>query len=893
MNEKLHILHLEDNLNDAELIHSMLERDGIEFSATVVEQQQEFVNELRKGGFDLIISDFSLPSFNGLSALSLAREISPHTPFIFVSGTLGEEAAINALKLGASDYVLKQHVSKVAPAVRRVMLENEERAKLKQAEEVLKESYQFIEAIAATTPNLLYVYDIVNKKNKYVNRKLTTLLGFSEEEIERIESNFLQLLMHPEDYGKTMDAFSKFSSTEEESIIEIECRFRNVRNEWRWFLSRNSVFKRTEEGAPTMIIGNAVDITERKIAEDTLKKQEREMRTLAENVPDIIARFDKELRHVFVNDLITLKTGIPAESFIGKTNKELNMPEHIVAFWDENLGQVFQTSQPKIIEFEFPSPDGNRFYESRLIPEVGVSGTTETVLTVIRDITERKQAEEQIREQAALIDIDPDAIIVRDMSDRILFWNKGAERLYGWTKQEAIGTEETKLHFKYEEKKFFEAKKILLEKDTWDGEYSLQTNEGKKIEVEARWTLVRDHEGNPKSIYVVNTDVTEKKKIEAQFMRAQRMESIGTLAGGIAHDLNNVLAPILIASQILKKKYMEGESQKMLSTIERSAQRGAGLIKQVLSFARGVEGERVLMSLRHLINELERIMQETFPKSILITSDIPKDFWPVHGDPTQIDQILLNLCVNARDAMPNGGTLSMTGENVFVDENYAHLHIDAKPGPYSVITITDSGTGIPRELQEKIFEPFFTTKGIGKGTGLGLSTVYSIVKNYGGFINLYSEVGKGTRFKIYLPSVQSKESKEAEEQIALLPSGDDELILVIDDETSIREIAKITLETFNYRVLVANDGAEAIAIYGERKNEIKAVILDMNMPVMDGPLTVRALRKVNPAVRIIGTSGLAEEENLTGLKVFDVQFFLQKPFTAEKLLTTLHDVLKV
>jgi signal transduction histidine kinase len=427
-----------------------------------------------------------------------------------------------------------------------------------------------------------------------------------------------------------------------------------------------------------------------------------------------------------------------------------------------------------------------------------------------------------------------------------------------------------------------------MEKGEWSGEMRQVRRNGEEIVVEGRWTLVRDEKGQPASILVINTDVTEKKSMEAQFLRAQRMESIGTLAGGIAHDLNNVLSPILMAVQMLQLKIKDQASQQLLDMLQTNAERGGNMVRQVLSFARGVEGERVALQPKHLIKEIVKIMQETLPKSIEITYRLPEDLWVISADATQVHQVLMNLCVNARDAMPNGGAITIKADNTFVDENYARMHIDAKAGRYVVITLSDTGTGMPPETLRRIFDPFFTTKDMSKGTGLGLSTALAIVKSHGGFINVYSEVGRGSQFAVYFPAMQAPEATG----VVLpsdLPVGHGELILVVDDEDAIRQITKGTLETFGYRVLTASDGTEALALYADNRDEIKVVLTDMLMPFMDGPATIRALQRLDPKVRIIAASGLTANKpgELEGVEVF-----LTKPYTAEKLLKVIAEVLK-
>lgn len=508
---------------------------------------------------------------------------------------------------------------------------------------------------------------------------------------------------------------------------------------------------------------------------------------------------------------------------------------------------------------------------------------------IIRDITERKRAQEKISERASLLNITHDAIAVRDLEHRLTYWNKGAEKLYGWTEDEIKGKNANELLYKKESPGLMEARKTVIEKGKWAGELRQVTKDGKEIVVDSRWVLTYDREGAPKSILIINTDITEKKKFEAQFLRAQRMDSLGTLAGGIAHDLNNILTPIMLSLQILKEECPDEDKRKMVDILERNTMRGADLIKQVLLFARGAEGERRTVQVAYIISEIEKVTKETFPKSIEVRFSICAGLWQVTGDATQLYQVLMNLCVNARDAMPEGGILAISAENLFIDENHKRMNIEAKIGPYIVITVTDTGTGIPPEILDKVFEPFFTTKARGKGTGLGLSTSIGIIKSHSGFIEVNSEVGKGTTFKVYLPSAATTGTQKIKAQELNPHTGNGEAILVVDDEASIREVTNMILETNGYRVIMAANGAEAISLYKEKGPEIKIVLMDMAMPVMDGYSCIQALLKINPEIKIIAVSGLIEKESFSKVAK-QVNTFLKKPYSAEELLNTIKDI---
>jgi PAS domain S-box-containing protein len=518
-------------------------------------------------------------------------------------------------------------------------------------------------------------------------------------------------------------------------------------------------------------------------------------------------------------------------------------------------------------------------------------GGKKRVLAVVRDISLRKQEEEQLREQAALLDHATDAIIVQDLDGVVLYWNKGAERMYSWLAEETIGRNVRDLYYEQNRSQYRAARGALLENGQWVGEIRQHTKDGKEITVEGHWTLVPGDSGKPNSIFAINTDITERKKLEAQFLRAQRMESIGTLASGIAHNLGNLLSPILLSIQMLMRKFTDEESQHMLAILKINAERAGEMIKQVLEFARGIEGERIELQPAHLIREVAKILQSTFPKTIKIRVSVAQDLSPVVGDATQLHQVLMNLCVNARDAMPGGGSLTIEAENTYLDENYARMHFEAKPGPYVVVRVADTGIGMPPDVLEKIFEPFFTTKEQGKGTGLGLPSIRGIVKGHGGFIDVYSEVGKGTEFRIYIPAATSGQARQPEEVSVSSPLGRGELILVVDDEDAILEVARRALQENGYRVLTARDGTEALALYAEHKKKIDAVLMDMMMPYLDGAATIRALQKLDPEVRIIASSGLSASDKMFEAANQGVNRFLTKPYTAEKLLNALAETL--
>jgi len=730
--------------------------------------------------------------------------------------------------------------------------------------------------------------DLPGPRIVYVNEAFEQLTGYRSDEALGQTPRILQ---GPKTQRAALDriraALENGEPVREELI--------NYTKSGRELLLEINLFPVTDvDGELTHFITVERDVTQRKEVERQLRTSEERFRMLSTATNDAIWDWDLATGTLWWND------GFQRLFGFGRGESEPTIKSWTRRIHPEERRKLVGSLQVALKgkgstwrgDYRFARGDGSYAYvwgRGHIIRDE--EGKAIRMIGGMTDLSERRANEERLGEQAALLDNAQDAILVRGLDHRILYWNKSSERLYGWTAQEALGRSIKDLIYRHDAA-FEAATAATVEKGEWVGEIEQWTRDGQKLIVEGHWTLVRDEVGAPKSILASNTDITQRKKLEEQFLRAQRMESIGTLAGGIAHDLNNLLSPIVMGVDLLRRFSNDPRAASIISTIEQSAQRGTNLVKQVLSFAKGVEGARVSLQLSHLVREVETIVINTFPKNIQFQKQICPGLHTILGDPTQLNQVILNLCVNARDAMPQGGTLTIALYNQEVDEQYAAMDREVVAGSYVVLEVADEGTGMVREVMNRVFEPFYTTKEPGQGTGLGLPTALSIIRSHGGSLHVYSEPGKGSTFKIYLPATDELESgaTSVNEQEPF-PRGNRECVLVVDDERALLSITRQTLETFGYRVLTAEDGAQAMAVYVKNRADIAVVLTDMMMPVMDGSALIAALRRISPKARIIATSGL----NSNGRPGHDTSagadHFLAKPYAADVLLKLLRQVI--
>lgn len=599
----MHILHLEDSTNDADLIARVLRREWPQCDIRHVTSAPEFAAALEASGFDVILSDYSMPGYDGLQALAEARMRSPTTPFLFLSGMIGEERAVEALKRGATDYIIKDRPARLVPAIRQALA----------------------------------------------------------------------------------------------------------------------------------------------LVSETSRRRESELALHAQ--------------------------------------------------------------------------------------------------------------EARLREQASLLDKARDAIFATDLEQRITYWNASAERLYGVKANEVLGRKLDESGVGFDPARLSAARAAVQANGEWRGELRVHTRTGTTVLVESTWSLVME-DGQPKSILSIDTDVTEKKKLEAQLLRAQRLESVGTLAGGVAHDLNNVFTPVLLALDLLAPKTITSDEKQIVEKTRASVSHGAALVRQLLAFARGGEGERTRLDVSTAIAAVEPLVRQWLPPSIDLVICPARAPWSIEANATQVNQALVNLALNARDAMPRGGHLEISMENRMVDATLAAANPGTEPGPFLRISVSDTGTGMAPEVVDRVFDPFFTTKAPGKGTGLGLSMVAGIMKNHGGFVQVESELGRGTVFHLFFPAKPGDAATPVAATPAVSEPKSNRGVLLIDDEPAVREALRALLQRAGYAIYPAEGVGTALKEFADRRDRISLVITDMMLPDGSGLDVVAAVRAIAPTLPIIAISGM-------------------------------------
>lgn len=901
MKSPITILLLEDNPTDARLVSDTLAAAGLVMVIERVESRPAFEAALKRGNYALILSDYKLPAFDGLTALKLVREQRPDIPFILVSGTLGEEMAVDSLRAGATDYVLKHRLSRLVPAVKRALSDAEAQRRRREAEHILAAERKLLRTILDHLPDLVFTKDAAARVVA-CNAAAARFLGVGETEMAG-QSVFD---LNPPDLAQGYAEDDQRVLREGITIRNREELIRDHTGGIHWHLTTKAPL-RGPDGQVNGLIAICRDITERRQMEESLRDGQALYESLVQQLPQCVFRKDGAGRFTFANRQFCEWVGLTTGQVVGKTDFDL-FPRELAEKYRDDDARIIKDGNvwASLERHRPPGAPEERFVEVVKWPVRTATGEVAGIQGIFWDVTEREQAAEALRaserrlkhaqRQAHLGSWEAELVSPEDPAVGRLTWSDETFRIFG-CEPGAVPVSndlfDRGVHPEDRARVWAAAAEALRSHKPYRVEHRVVRPDGTERTVVEQAELVCEPDtGRPVRFVGTVQDITEQKQLEAQFLRAQRLEGIGALASGLAHDLNNILAPILMSAALLKEAVPDPESRQMLNMVEQCAQRGADILKQLLTFARGQPGARVPLPVQHLLREMEKLMRETLPRSIRVRSEAPRGLWPVLGDATQLHQALMNLCVNARDALPAGGELHVTAENLMLDEAFAAMIPDARPGPYVRLRVRDTGTGIAPEHLDHIFDPFFTTKEPGKGTGLGLATVLGIVRGHGGFIQVNSRPGAGTTFELYFPASPGTDAAVAPADPALPPLAQGEWILVVDDEAPVREVVERTLQKHGYRVVTAAEGTEALGVFARHRAELQAVITDLMMPGMDGPALARVLRQMEKRVPILGMTGVAERADVKGFAELPLCALLTKPFPGATLLHALHQALQ-
>ncbi|MCL4297881.1 MAG: PAS domain S-box protein [Anaerolineae bacterium] len=768
MNESIRILLVEDMPTDAELAQREIRQALPSCVFQRVETREDYLAALERFQPHLIVSDYSMPHFDGLTALKLALECVPLTPVIILTGAINEDTAVECMKAGAADYVIKEHVKRLGQAVIHALEQKQIHLERHRAEEALRESEERYRTLVHTLPDAIVVTD-------------------SDGNITYISPATL----HFYDY-----------ETENEVL---------GRNILEW-----------------------VHVTYHQQALDHLE--------------------------------IVLAGGSIAHK------EYLLLKKDGATFFGEVSASCLKNSQDEVM----------------------------SIILVMRDISERKQAEEQLLFQANLLQNVSDAIVATDLNFVITGWNLAAEALYGRPVREVIGQPvheilQTEIpHVQPEQ-----MRQRLFERGIWKGEVIQKHKDGTALNILASVSLIKDSTGKPMGAVGALRDITERKqaeqaqaKLEEQLRQAQKMESIGRLAGGVAHDFNNLLTVIQGYCGLMQAQ-IPGESPLLedLKQIQRAAERATALTRHLLAFSRKQILAPTPLDLNSLVTNLHKMLERLIGEDITLSTVLQPDLWTITADPGQIEQVIMNLAVNARDAMPTGGRLTIETSNVQLDENYLRTQLEAPSGPCVMLTVTDTGYGMDESTRAQIFEPFFTTKELGKGTGLGLATAYGIIKQSGGDITVYSEPGQGAAFRIYLPAGETTVNGLPVPQATPVTRGGNETILLVEDEETVRKLARTALEGKGYTILEASDGGAALSLFEQHQGLIDLMVTDVVMPQMSGRELAEQLKVLQPQLKVLFMSGYTDDAIVRhGLLTAEVEY-LSKPFSLNSLASKVREVL--
>jgi len=897
MRSPLRILHLEDDPLDAELVQSMLSEEGLACDVTCVDRREDFVSALDGGEYDVILADYALPSFDGLAALALAQEKCPQIPLILLSGTLGEELAIEALKSGATDYVLKQRLSRLVPCVRRALQEAEGRAERERAEEAIVQAKEAWEHTFDAVPDLIALID-ENYQITRVNKAMAGRLGKSPQEA-------VGLTCYESIHGsKEPPPFCPHARMLADGCEHVE-EVHEERLGGRFLVSVSPVHNGGISSMGSVHV--ARDITEHKRAEQALRESEERYRRITEAVTDYIYTVrveDGQPVQTIHGPACVAVTGYDPQEFAADPGLWIRMvPEDDRTAVVEHASAALSGQQPAPLEHRIVRKDGSeRWVRNTTVPHRDGEGQLLSYDGLIHDVTEQRHAQQErqalLRLHESTVSTIPSSLLVLDADLNVLMANRRYLRGRGIESSDVVGKNISAVF-----PSSLQAEQSLMDRmaavarkggedDLLGVRHTSSDHEEKDLNIRICGIHSPEERDHGPRVLLVLEDVTVQRQLEAQLRQAGKMETVGRLAGGVAHDFNNMLTGIKGYAQLLLPEMPEGSSAyEDLTQIQALTDRAAALTRQLLAFSRKQALELAVLDLNNVVANATKMLRRLIGEDVDLVSVPGSELGSVYADPGQIEQVLMNLAVNARDAMPNGGKLTIETANVVLDGDYVKTHPGAKPGSHVMIAVTDTGHGMDDEVLGHIFEPFFSTKEEGKGTGLGLATVYGIVKQHGGNVWVYSEPRRGTTFKIYLPH-HGEEAQEVVVPLAAGPLlGGTETILVVEDEEAVRVVAQRVLEEQGYTIFCAADPQEAEALFARHGAEVSILVTDVVLPGPSGRELYERLVVDKPELKVLYMSGYTDNA-IVHHGVLDAGTpFIQKPFDPASLVRKVREVL--
>lgn len=902
MTQLLKILFAEDNPADAELVFRQLRRDGFEIEAVRVDTEETFVAGLH-AGLDLILSDYEMGCFNGLEALNLLKQSGLDVPFILISGTVGEELAVEAIKRGASDYLMKDRLARLSPAVTHAL----DQGRLKRERLLVEKRLRQSERSQALAQRIAHIgsweLDLTDSENPSTNTlrwsdELFRVFGHEPGAIEVSSENFFSHV-HPDDREKVRAAINEVMRTGE--TYSIDHRIIRADGVERVIHERAEIVRDEKTGHPMTLVGTAHDVTENRRMDAVLRQSREDFRRLFEANPMPMWVYDQEtFRFLAVNDAAVRHYGYSRDEFLGMTIKDIRPPEAVPVLLkvlsERERGPAAGQTTSGV--WQHRKKNGELIYVEITFHTFPFQGRP-AELTLANDITAQRESVQALRESEERFrqlaeNITEAFWITSPSKDKMHYVSPAYETIWGRTCKslyrdpanwfDAIHPEDRERVTEASRKQSF---------GNYHEIYRILKPDGSLRWVRDRAFPIKDAAGRVYRIVGTAEDITEWRKLEEQFRQAQKLEALGTLAGGIAHDFNNILGAIIGYVELTKMGIQQNLiAHRHLDMVLQAAQRAAALVRQILAFSRQQEQQRVSVQLNQVVAEPLKLLRATIPTLIEFDVSLDADLPIVQADPTQVHQVVMNLCTNAAHAMRDRpGRLGVKLEKLLIDARRPELGVNLKPGLYVRLTISDTGRGMDSATMERIFEPFFTTKSPGEGTGLGLSVVHGIMQSHEGAVAVHSQPGEGTIFHLYFPADGTSALESNTPERPDVPCGAGQRVLFIDDELPLAQIAQSVLETLNYQVTSTVDALEAIELVRKDPQAFDLVITDLSMPRIMGTDLAAELIAIRPDLPIILTTGYTAQFTPEIARTVGVRELLLKPFSFHSLGFAVHRVL--